>query len=52
MAHKVNDRTLIQLIIVSGILSAALAKKAGVLGAEPQAPPDPLLLSLRRAGVV
>lgn len=52
MAHKMNDRTLIQLIIVTGILSAALAKKAGVLGETARAAPDPLLLGLRQAGVV
>jgi hypothetical protein len=52
MAHKINDRTLIQAIIVMGILSAALAKKGGVFGAEPRVAPDPLLLGLRQAGVV
>ena len=52
MARKINDRTLIQLIFITGILSAALAKKAGVLGEAARAAPDPLLRSLRAAGVV
>jgi hypothetical protein len=45
---RVSDRTLTQAILFFGVVSFFLGKKA----LDGEAPPDPLLEALRRAGVI